>query len=166
MSQILILLRHAKAVPWQSGIDDFARDLAGKGEAHMDQLSRWVNEHLEVPERVLCSTAARTVQTLAPFLSAWGESAPAVSYLDSMYHASTGSLHHLAVEALNSADSVLMVGHNPGFENLALGLMPDADRAKHQRMATGTLGVFEFENGFDGGEHDGRLLHWVTRKDF
>lgn len=165
MTQTLILLRHAKAEPWQPGIDDFARDLADRGRRHMAALAPWLVNHVEIPERVLCSTSARTVQTLAPILAAWGDAAPSVSYLDGLYHASAGTLHHQAVEALGSADRVLMVGHNPGFEQLALGLMNDRDRGRHQRMATGTLGVFAFAGGFDGGEHDARLLHWVTRKD-
>ncbi|KAA9131261.1 hypothetical protein F3N42_08000 [Marinihelvus fidelis] len=165
MTQRLMLLRHAKAVTWEPGCDDFSRVLAEKGQRHMQKLAAWMTDNVAVPERVLCSTAARTVETLAPLLRAWGDDAPAVSYLDSLYHASTGQIHHLATEALAGADSALLVGHNPGFESLSLGLMSDADYRRHQRMATGTLGVFDFAAGFDGGEHDGRLAHWVTRKD-
>lgn len=158
--QTLILLRHAKAVPWSPGCDDFARVLADKGQRHMARLAAWVADHLPPPDCVLCSTSARTVETLAPLLDTWGAAAPAVSYMDAMYHASAGDLHHLATEAFASHGSVLMVGHNPGFGNLARGLQPDI-----HRMPTGTLGTFEFATGFAGGEHDARLRRWITRKD-
>ena len=163
MHQTLLLLRHAKAVPWEPGVDDFARELAPRGRRHMDRLATWSARHLAPPDRVLCSTSARTRGTLAPFLALWPELEPCVDYSDRLYHASAGTIHDLAAHAFDAHEMLLMVGHNPGFEVLALGLMTPAERREHYKMPTGTLGVFEFEEGFAEGTP--RLRHWIRRRD-
>lgn len=164
MLQTVMLLRHAKAVPWGYDSNDFERQLAPRGRRQMQALSEWFNENLQLPELILCSSAARTVETLEVFLAAISQPPPNVEYRRSLYHASTGDLHHQLDEALKQYHSVLMVGHNPGFENLALGLADRNSAAVMQRMATGTLGVFDFGEGFASGKAVAPL-HWVTRKD-
>lgn len=161
MQQTLMLLRHAKAVPWGYESDDFSRQLAPRGRRHMKRLARWVREHLQAPERVLCSSSARTVETLDALLLVWPDLENKVEYRDSLYHASAGELHHQLSTALEQADHILMVGHNPGFENLALGMIEQQQVQEIQRMATGTLGVFGFIQGLESAQ----LLHWVTRRD-
>lgn len=163
MRQTLMLLRHAKAVPWEPGVDDFARELATRGRRHMERLAAWAGKHLTPPDRVLCSSSARTRGTLAPLLALWPEMEPGVEYSDRLYHASAGTIQDLAARALAAHDSVLMVGHNPGFEVLALGLMTPAESREHYKMPTGTIGVFDFEQGFDEGAP--RLRCWVRRQD-
>lgn len=164
MQQTLMLLRHAKAVPWGYEINDFGRVLAPRGRRHAQVLSRWAKAHLQTPQVVLCSSSARTVETLEPFINAWPELAASTHYLEDLYHASAGSLHHQAGKALAECNSVMMVGHNPGFESLALNLLSrEAGRDIH-RMATGTLAVLDFAEGFAAGE-PALLRHWVTRHD-
>ena len=164
MKQTLILLRHAKAVPWGYEVDDFSRPLAPRGRRHMYKLSAWAGKHLARPQHVLCSSSVRTVETLEPFLRLWPGLAEHTQYLDDLYHASAGSLHHHAGKALLEHGSVLMVGHNPGFETLAFSLLERSTALPLQRMATGTLGVFEFPDGFSSGD-PARLRHWITRHD-
>jgi phosphohistidine phosphatase len=163
MQHTLMLLRHAKAVPWEPGVDDFARELAPRGRRHMERLAAWSAQHLAPPDRVLCSTSARTRGTLSPFLTLWPELERRVDYSDRLYHASAGTIHDLAARAFEAHKTVLMIGHNPGFEVLALGLMTPAESREHYKMATGTLGVFTFEDGFADGTP--RLSHWVRRRD-
>lgn len=164
MTQTLMLLRHAKAVPWGYDVDDFSRSLAPRGKRHMARLSTWAAAHLASPNYVLCSSSARTVETLEPFLRVWPGLVEHTQYLDDLYHASAGSLHHHAGKALLEHGSVLMIGHNPGFESLAFSLLERNTALPLQRMATGTLGVFEFPEGFASGEA-ALLRHWVTRHD-
>ena len=58
-----------------------------------------------------------------------------------------------------------MVGHNPGFEELLTGVLRQEQAATIQKMATGTLAVIEFSNGFSKNAAKGTLIHLVTRKD-
>lgn len=166
MNQTLYLLRHAKAEPWYPGVNDFGRPLSDKGNRHMANLCPWAVEHIEAPEAVLCSSSVRTRETLDPFLNIWPGIEDRTSYLDEIYEASTGSLHELAQQAFQSASRVMMVGHNPGFEYLALAVLRNTDADGITKMATGTLAVIEFQGGYEVDAGDGELRHWVTRKDF
>lgn len=162
MHQTLMLLRHAKAVPWGYEINDFGRVLAPRGRRHAAALSSWAKAHLQAPQMVLCSSSARTVETLEPFITTWPELAGCTHYLDDLYHASAGSLHHQAGKALAETHSVLMVGHNPGFESLLLNLLSREAGRDIRSMATGTLAVLDFPEGFAAGG-PALLQHWVTR---
>jgi len=164
MKQTLYLLRHAKAEPWTPGCDDFNRPLSNKGREHMEKLSRWMIQHLSRPDAVLCSTSSRTRGTLEPLLNAYAEPEPATHYLDAIYEATAGRLHGLAEQSFERFNAVLMVGHNPGFENLLFSLLVDQDSGRIGKMATGSLGVIEFGAGYQADFGHGVLRHWVTRK--
>jgi hypothetical protein len=58
-----------------------------------------------------------------------------------------------------------MVGHNPGFENLLINLLPTDDVVGVQGMATGTLAIIGFPAGFKNMAGNGRLQHLKRRKD-
>lgn len=164
MTQILYLLRHAKAEAWSPGIDDFGRCLSLRGTEHMLQLSAWMQEYLPMPGTVLCSSSRRTQETLAPILDTWPGLADRTEYLREIYEATTGTLHAIAGEAFKESQSVMMVGHNPGFEYLALRVLRDSDAREIEKMATGTLAVIEFENGYEADCGNGVLSHWIRRK--
>lgn len=166
MTQTLYLLRHAKAEPWTPGCDDFSRVLSKRGRKHMDSLAGWIQRVLPEPDAALCSTSARTRETLNPLFAAWPELAARTHYLDAIYEATTGRLHALAEQAFEQVDSVLMVGHNPSFEHLAMSVLRGTDARRINKMATGTLGVFEFEQGYSEDAGQGQLRHWITRKQF
>ncbi len=166
MSQTLYLLRHAKAVPWSPGINDFERCLSNRGRRHMDHLSVWASQTLAIPDRCLCSSSARTRETIEPFFSHWQGLERNTEYLDEIYAATTGSLHSIAESGFQTADSIMMVGHNPGFEFLALALLRDQDANGITKMATGTMAVIEFPKTYERDSGEGILRRWVKRKDF
>jgi len=165
-SQFLYLLRHAKAEAWFPGVDDFERNLTDRGVHHMELLAGWSLEHLRKPGLVLCSPAARTRQTLDPFLETWSALATVTRYEPSIYEATTGALLALADAAFAAADTVMMVGHNPGFEFLALSILRDEDAGTVAKMPTGGMAVIEFKPGWSEAVGDGKLKHWIRRRDF
>ncbi len=164
MIQTLSLLRHAKAEPWSPGDDDFEGSLSERGHKHMAHLSLWALKNLLVPGATLCSSSKRTRETLRPFFANWRGLELSTHYLDEIYEASTGMLYSVAESPFDSADSILMVGHNPGFEYLALGVLRDSDATGITKMATGTLAVIEFPNSYKQDCGQGVLRHWITRK--
>jgi phosphohistidine phosphatase len=163
--QQLYLLRHAKAEPWSPLGNDFSRPLSGKGKRHAQALSAWAVDVLDPPDTVLCSPAKRTRETLAPLLAAWPQLLSATDYVDSIYGASLNMLLTLAGDAFSYSQRLLMVGHNPGFENLLINLLPTGDAAGIQGMATGTLAIISFPAGFKDIAGNGRLQHLTKRKD-
>lgn len=164
MTQTLYLLRHAKAEPWMPGINDFARKLSERGLEHMHHLSRWALASLSEPEVVLCSSSNRTRETLEPFFKTWTDLPSHTNYMDEIYEGSTGTLHSMAEKFFERSETVMMIGHNPGFEHLATSLMRDQDSAQISKMATGTLAVIEFPAGYEIDCGEGVLREWITRR--
>lgn len=166
MKQQLYLLRHAKAEPWSPLGNDFSRPLSPKGTRHAKAASAWAAETLLIPDTVLCSPAKRTRETLAPMLSQWPQLLSTTDYVDSMYGASLNMLLTLAGDAFSYSERLLMVGHNPGFENMLINVIQVEQATEFHKMATGTLAVLEFEKGFKREVANGKLLHLVRRQDF
>lgn len=162
--QQLMILRHAKAVPWRSGVEDFPRALSDVGEAHAAKVARWVVDNLDLPEQILCSPAQRTRETLAPLLSLCPELEARVHFVPQIYGASTRTLITLLDGAFASADRLLIVGHNPGFETLAFDVLAPSQRSRIERLPTGTLLVIDFESAWPGDAGRGRLRHAIRGK--
>jgi len=164
----LFLLRHAKAVPQEDEGVDRDRPLADKGVRQMRDIAAWVEERRVRPDLVLCSSAARTRQTLA--LIAVKLKDPETLYEDGLYLADARSLVRRLQNVPDGRTSVMVVGHNPGLHELAVLLLqsgagPLARRLKDS-MPTGALAVFELDGpwaGLDRGS--GRLLDYVTPKE-
>lgn len=166
MEQQLYLLRHAKAEPWSPLGNDFSRPLSSKGTRHARAVSLWAEGALAAADTVLCSPAKRTRETLAPLLSKWPQLLSATDYVDSMYGASLNMLLTLAEDAFSYSQRLLMVGHNPGIENMLRYILQAEQAATIHKMATGTLAVVEFPGGFRRDTTNGSLLHLLRRKDF
>ena len=132
----LILLCHAHAESATAGQDDIARPLSATGLAEARAAGDWLREHGLRPDRVLCSTAARTRETLA----ALGDIGAGEIYEDaSIYEASPGTLASLA-DANRDAERLLLVGHNPGLEQLA-ALMHSGQTGDYRGMPPGGIAV-------------------------
>ncbi len=130
----------------------------------MGRLSAWLARHMEAPEKAICSPSARTVETLEALINCWPGLESNTDFPSELYGASSGALYDLAESGLSRCKSLLMVGHNPGFENLALGLMRPEDAQSIYKMPTGTFAALRFENGFEADAGNAFLQHWVTRK--
>lgn len=148
----LFLLRHAKAVPAEAGGDDHARVLSPRGEADAARMGHAMAEKGYAPERVWCSPAARTRQTWTLVAEALA-ARPRVMFRDEIYLATQGALLTLVQKAPAGVQTLLLVGHNPGFETLALTLSRDdggkAERARRQalreKFPTTALAVLDLE---------------------
>ncbi|HEY1034294.1 MAG TPA: histidine phosphatase family protein [Pseudoxanthomonas sp.] len=112
----LILLRHAHAEPATTGQSDLDRPLSPQGLAEAESVAAWMKDKGLVPDRVLCSPARRARETLEAVLGAIGYVEQRLE--DRIYEATPGTLADLA-DQHREAERLLMVGHNPGFEQLA-----------------------------------------------
>lgn len=120
----LIVLRHAKA---ESGLDkaDIDRTLADRGRRDAAATGAWLRERGLVPGYVLCSTAARTRETLRHLAFDDAET----SFESRIYGNDPGTLLDLVREAPEDVPTVLLVGHNPSvhlFVHDLAGESPDA----------------------------------------
>lgn len=162
----LMLLRHAKS-NWPAGVADRDRPLAARGREAAPLMGGYLAEELLLPDLVLISPARRTVETwelVAPMLP----EKPATQYEPRIYEARTSALLDVVQETEPAVKTLLMVGHNPGFEELAQSLTGHGDRYAAARMSqkypTCGLAVLDFaiEDWRDVAERGGRLDRFVT----
>ena len=162
--QTLMILRHAKAVPWYPGVDDFGRPLSDVGTRHAQKVADWMCKKLESPQSILCSPSQRTRETLSPLLTLNSSLESVTRFEAEIYGASSSRLNSILDYEFASVDRILMVGHNPGFEMLVFDVIAPSEYEKIRRLATGTLVVVEFESGWETGAGKGILRHKVRGK--
>lgn len=126
----LSLLRHAKSSWKNPSLPDRERPLAARGIADAPLMGRAITERGIDPELVLCSSARRTVDTLSLVLPEL-KVEPSVVYEDALYHASAAEMLHRLRDVQPGANRVMMVGHNPDIQRLALDLIGSGP--KHMR---------------------------------
>jgi phosphohistidine phosphatase len=111
-------LRHAKAEN-EDGMRDVERALTKRGRRSATRVGELISDRL--PERVLASSAVRTRETVEYFSKAAGYGGP-VEYLDSLYLAAPSAYLAAATERGGNAARLMLVGHNPGLEELVTRL--------------------------------------------
>ena len=133
----LILLRHAHAEPAENGLADIDRPLSPHGLAEAEAAGRWLLEQRLVPDRVLCSPARRTRETLEAVLGLTGYVEQRLD--ERVYDATPGTLAAL-VDEQRDVERLLLVGHNPGLEQLA-ALMHSGMTGDYRGMPPGGIAV-------------------------
>lgn len=135
----LILLRHAHAEPAAAGQPDLDRPLSADGLVEAAAAGRWLSEQGLLPDRVLCSPARRSRETLEAVLEAIGYVDQRLE--DRIYEATAGTLAELA-DANREAERLLLVGHNPGLERLA-ALMHSGQSGDYRGMPPASVVVLK-----------------------
>ena len=135
----LILLRHAHAEPAAEGVADIDRPLSAEGLAEAQAAGRWLVEQNLVPDRILCSPARRSRETLEAVLATIGYVEQRLE--DSIYEATAGILAELA-DANRETERLMLVGHNPGLERLA-ALMHSGQSGDYRGMPTSSVVVLK-----------------------
>lgn len=163
----LLLLRHGKS-SWPSGILDVERPLSPRGRKAVVLMGDYLREEGLLPDLVLISPARRTEET-------WDLVQPALGEVDyrrepRIYGAPAQRLLSVVQEVSPEKHAVLMVGHNPGFEDLAKMLIGDGTPEDCDRLArkypTAGLVVLDFaEPDWERVKaRAGRLERFVTPK--
>jgi phosphohistidine phosphatase len=123
MPKTLLILRHAKAEPAGDFAEDHLRPLAERGHVQAKAMGEYLREFRLKPQHILCSTATRTRETLDGLTL----DVP-VAFSEKLYLASAGELLVMLNALPESAETVLIVGHNPGMHELVALLTYDAAR--------------------------------------
>lgn len=134
----LFLLRHARA---EAGGKDESRPLSSAGLADAERLGRFLGRLGLIPDRILCSTALRTRQTVEALTEGCGCRRETV-FLPELYLAETETM--LSVIRCNgeAAAALMLVGHNPGLGACAGLLAGDACPDLHATFPTSALALF------------------------
>jgi len=144
----LLLLRHAKSSWSNPSLQDFDRPLNARGETAAGGIGGWLQESGQVPELVLSSTARRAAETWAGVAEAL-EDPPEVRWDPSLYLAEPDHLLDRIRALPASVGSAMLVGHNPGMEDLARSLARKGDPAALHNLRvkypTGGLAIITFD---------------------
>lgn len=126
MSRRLVVMRHAKSA-WPPDVPDHERPLAPRGVADATAAGEWLRDHVGVPDHVVVSSARRTRETwvlvaaVLGYLGANGHEidSPGPLTLDPrVYDAPLGRLVEVLRELPDRVGTALLLGHNPGCEDL------------------------------------------------
>src|SRR5690349_23446673 len=120
MRRRLIALRHAKS-DWSGGVADHDRPLAGRGRREAALAGRWLRENAADIDLVVYSSAKRARQTWK-LVAKQLDNAPPSRVDDRLYAASVRGLLAVVGKLPESARAVLLIGHNPGLEELVADL--------------------------------------------
>lgn len=141
----LILLRHAEAEPGNEGKDDRDRKLTEHGKNEARAAGEWLSSHGVKYDRILCSPAERTKETAALAL---GQVEP--TYKPEIYDATPGDLYELLDEQ-SDVERVVLVGHNPGIEQLVAFLV-EGRSEDYRGMPPGGMARLVFTSGLEPGK--------------
>src|SRR5262245_20468288 len=129
----LLLLRHAKAERLQSGGRDHDRILAKRGRDDSAAIGAYLVRHKLVPDHALVSTSARTRETWGLVAKSFAKPPP-VEFEGSIYEAAPEAILKAIRATEASVKTLLVVGHNPGMQQLAALLVASGDVEARQRL--------------------------------
>ncbi|AWN49167.1 phosphoglycerate mutase [Methylobacterium terrae] len=161
----LILLRHAKS-DWPDGASDVDRPLAPRGRDAAPKMAAYLAAEGLIPGRALVSPARRTQETwdlVKPALGAVpDETVPQI------YEAPVSRLLDVVRAIPDDVATALMIGHNPGFQDLArlLGKPGEARRALTKKYPTAAVAVIDLpvESWVEVEAGEGDVERFVTPK--
>lgn len=147
----LLLLRHAKTVPANPGIEDHERELLERGRKDVPQIGAYMAARKYFPDLILASTSRRTIETVELL----GEKLPRarhIEYTDRLYLAGQKEMLAVIRSVPPTVSSLLVVGHNPGMEQLATTLSRQPVKRKErdrfdqieEKFPTCALAVLDF----------------------
>ncbi len=165
------LFRHAKS-DWQDPrARDFDRPLNGRGRKGAALMGRHIRDSGYPWDRMISSPAIRCAETIELACQASGQPV-AVNWDRRIYLASSATLLDLLREQKDDSGAILMVGHNPGLEDLIFDLVPDDGTSPLRdvvevKFPTAAYAVLDFDIDVwsELKERTARLVHLTRPRD-
>ncbi len=118
MTQRLLIMRHAKSDWDTEAVCDFDRPLSKRGWRDAPRMGRWILKNHLVPDWVVSSTAVRAKQTALEVCQALGIEKQVIRWEPAIYEAGLKELLAVIKNCPEDKHRILLVGHNPGLEQL------------------------------------------------
>ncbi len=165
------LFRHAKSDWNDARLRDFDRPLSDRGRKGAALMGKHIKDYGLKWDRIIASPAVRVAETIEIAEKAAGSSPP-IEWDRRIYLASSMSLLDLLREQEGDPASIIMVGHNPGMEDLIFDLVPDDGTSPLRdivevKFPTAAFAVLELEiESWDKlDDNCARLVHLVRPRD-
>jgi phosphohistidine phosphatase len=155
----LLILRHAKTQP-DAPAGDHARELTERGLRNAEAMGAYIRTLTGTPGAIITSDATRALQTAEIVASAVGFTTP-LTVEPRIYGADLNTLLALVRSILDTSDVAMIVGHNPGFEDLAAALTNNPGEGV--RLPTAGLAVLDFDvDSWDAARRGTGLLREIA----
>ncbi len=144
-SHKLLIMRHAKS-DWNAGLADFERPLNQRGIKSAKKISKKLEEDDLVPDSIVSSPAKRTRDTVKILCENLNLDEKIITWDKRIYEASLTDLLNVIDELKSDAKCQLIVGHNPGLDELVNYLSSDEPQYNEtgKLMTTAAVAVFDF----------------------
>ncbi|MEN6409266.1 MAG: histidine phosphatase family protein [Anaerolineaceae bacterium] len=152
----LLLMRHAKSSWKDPDLADRDRPLTKRGKRDALRMGEMLKEMELIPQRILCSSAARAKLTGENILEGLHISVP-MDLLDDLYMAETPTYFEKLGSLPETLDKVMVIGHNPGLEALMLTITHQVEALPTCAVAYVILPIEHWEELSD--EVSGDLIH-------
>jgi phosphohistidine phosphatase len=159
MKRELLLLRHGKS-DWNNHDVDFNRPLKDRGKRAAQRVGVWLATNDMIPDYIASSPAERALVTAEKCCKAMELGTEKIQQEEDVYHAHVDTLYEVLHRLPAAAKRVMLVGHNPGLEELLFSLTAgDVGPVKNDKlMPTAALAILESdENWYDLKEGSVRL---------
>lgn len=114
----LYLCRHAKSSWADPGVNDFDRPLNERGQRNAPYMAQVFKDRGEPVDLIMSSPANRALTTAHFFAEALRIGGDRFVQERLIYHAERHTLAHIVSQLPNTADRVMLFGHNPGFTDV------------------------------------------------
>jgi phosphohistidine phosphatase len=163
----LYLLRHAKAGWAEPGMRDFDRPLTEAGRRDAAAVGTAMRASGLIPDLVLCSTARRARETWECVAGTIGPITAPPAFTDSLYSCDAAGYLSVVRKASDTLSSLLVVGHNPMIEDVAVACATEGDDTERAAQASGfptsALAVIQFSGPLaDAAPGTGSLTTFLT----
>lgn len=158
----LLLMRHAKSSHGDEGLPDHERPLNDRGRRDAPRMAARLAAAGALPDRILCSTALRAKETAGLLMEAPGF-AGGLKFDSRLYHATPDEILEVVAEVGGDAGRLMVVGHNPGMEQLLRRLTEADDTMPTAAVAQVELPIAGWKDV--RGAVDGQLVAFLKPKD-
>ena len=164
MARELLLLRHGKS-DWPEGVADFNRPLKKRGKKAALRIGEWLLEQQLCPDWIVSSPAQRASETAEKLCKGLKlKKRQALHFDDRIYESGLETLKQVLADCPDFPQRVLLVGHNPGLEQLLMDLVEGVQaEADGKLLAAATLARLRLPDDWRNLKtHCGQLLS-ITR---
>ena len=165
MSFHLYIMRHAKSDWSASSTSDFDRPINSRGQKNAKRIGKWMLDNGFLPEKIISSSAVRARQTAELLIQQLNNAnLEKVQFDKDLYLASVDALIECIQLYKPELNSLMLIAHNPGMEQLVNYLLNT--NAGMINMTTANLAIIEFSKiDFDPEVDKGELIELIKPKE-
>lgn len=123
--KVVYLVRHAKAIPADVGVEDRKRPLSKEGARYAHDMGLYLRQKDISADLFISSPADRALETAHIFAQALDYPFQQILLKDEIYANQPATITHIITQLDETVQSVMLFGHNPSFSEVARHFLPD-----------------------------------------